>query len=139
MFSKKRSNGDNRAAAYADKVSIIAQGMHIVGDVESEGDIRIDGVVSGSVFCKSKVVVIATGKVNGDIQAVNVDVHGTVVGNIVAGELLCLKSNCNIQGNLATEKLQIEPNAIFNGHCTMNFGEKSGSTVDEAGLVLQEN
>lgn len=137
MFSKKR-DGDNRAA-YADKVSIIAQGMHIVGDLESEGDIRIDGIVSGSVFCKSKVVVIATGRVIGDIQAVSVDVHGTVSGNIVAGELLCLKSNCNIQGNVSTEKLQIEPNAIFNGNCTMIFGEKSTSTVDKAGLVLQEN
>jgi cytoskeletal protein CcmA (bactofilin family) len=138
MFSKKRRDVDNRAA-YADKVSIIAQGMHIVGDLESEGDIRIDGIVTGSVFCKSKVVVIATGKVIGDIQAVSVDVHGTVAGNIVAGELLCLKSNCNIHGNVATEKLQIEPNAIFNGNCTMTFGEKSSSTVDKAGLVLQEN
>ena len=138
MFSKNR-NKDSKTTTYAEKVSIIAAGVQVTGDIESDGDIRIDGCVKGNVFCKSKVVIISTGKVIGDIQAVNIDVHGTVQGNITAGELLSLKTNCNITGNLATEKLQIEPNAIFNGQCTMIFGQRSSSHVNEEGLVLEEH
>jgi cytoskeletal protein CcmA (bactofilin family) len=126
MFSKSQTN----------KVSIIAAGMQITGDIESDGDIRIDGTVEGNVFCKSKVVIISTGKVIGDVEAVNIDVHGTVRGNIKARDLLSLKANCQISGNLATEKLQIEPNASFNGHCTMALEQKSASHVSKEGVVL---
>lgn len=138
MFSKNQKK-DSKAATYADKVSIIAAGMQVTGDVVSEGDIRIDGTVKGNVFCNSKVVIISTGKVIGDIQAINIDVHGFVEGNITAKELLSLKANCKIEGNLATEKLQIEPNATFNGHCTMTFDQRSASRVSEEGLVLEEH
>jgi cytoskeletal protein CcmA (bactofilin family) len=123
MFSKNQHKG-NKTAAHADRVSIIAAGMHISGDIESEGDVRIDGVVTGNVFCNSKVVVISTGRVEGDIQAVNVDVHGAVSGHITARDLLSLKASCRIQGNLTTGKLQIEPNAVFNGFCTMALEQK---------------
>jgi len=137
MFSKNQ-NKDGKAAAYADKVSIIAAGMQVSGDIESDGDVRIDGTVKGNVFCKSKVVVISTGRVLGDIQAMNVDVHGFVQGNINTAELLCLKANCRIEGSLITGKLQIEPNATFNGHCTMTLEQRSSSHVNEEGLVLEE-
>jgi len=135
MFPKKQSK-DHKAATYPEKVSILAAGMQITGDIVSEGDMRIDGLVRGNVFCKSKVVIIASGKVIGDVKAVNIDVHGTVEGNIAAKELLCLKANCKITGNLNTEKLMIEPNAIFNGQCVMKGAQKSASVVNEEGEVL---
>jgi cytoskeletal protein CcmA (bactofilin family) len=137
MFSKNKDKGTH-SSSVADKVSIIAAGMQIHGDVESEGDIRIDGKVHGNIFCKSKVVIISSGTVEGDIEAVNVDIHGTVNGNITAHELLSLKAKSNITGNLTTEKLQIEPNATFNGLCTMSFQPKPTS-VNEIGLLFQEN
>lgn len=137
MFLKNKDNGAPKFTHH-EKVSVIASGMQLTGDMESEGDIRIDGLVNGNIFCKSKVVIIATGKVIGDIHAVNIDVHGTVNGNITARDLLSLKSNCKINGNLATEKLQIEPNATFNGHCTMTFEQKP-TVVTEDGLVLAED
>ncbi|HRO41970.1 MAG TPA: polymer-forming cytoskeletal protein [Flavipsychrobacter sp.] len=137
MFSKNKKEANT--PAYTDKVSVIAAGMQVSGDIESDGDMRIDGTVKGNVFCKSKVVIISTGKVFGDIHAVNVDVHGSVDGNITARDLLSLKANCFINGSLVTDKLQIEPNATFNGHCTMTFESKSGSHVNEDGVVLLQN
>jgi cytoskeletal protein CcmA (bactofilin family) len=139
MFAKNQHKEHNRSAIYADKVSIIAAGMQVSGDIESDGDIRIDGLVRGNVHCKSKVVIISSGKVIGDIKALNVDVHGTVDGNVTATELLSLKANCNITGNLTTERLQIEPNANFNGHCTMSAGQKSTSVVTESGVLFHDN
>lgn len=138
MFSKKQKNGaDNNA--YADTVSIIAGGLILTGDIESEGDIRVDGTVTGNICCKSKVVIIATGKVCGDIEAVNVDVHGSVKGTITVRELLSLKAHCHIEGNLFTDKLQIEPNATFNGNCTMHYAASPPPTVVTEEGVLQES
>ena len=137
MFSKNKQKVDG-ASAHADKVSIIAAGMKITGNIEAEGDVRIDGRVRGNVYCRSKVVIISTGTVEGDIEAENVDVHGTVNGNITAHDLLSLKARSIINGNLTTEKLQIEPNATFNGLCTMSF-EPKPSGVNEIDLLFQEN
>ncbi len=128
-----------KTAAIAEKVSIIAGGMQITGNLSAEGDIRIDGTVKGNVFCKSKVVIISSGKVEGDIEALNVDVHGTITGNITAEDLLCLKASCNITGNLTTDKLQIDPNATFNGQCTMGASSKKKTVVSKNGMMLQEN
>ena len=137
MFSKNKNKGTH-TSTIADRVSIVAAGMQIHGDIEAEGDIRIDGKVHGNIFCKSKVVVISSGAVDGDIEAVNVDVHGTVNGNVTALDLLSLKAKSNITGNLITEKLQIEPNATFNGQCTMSFQPKP-TGVNEIGVLFQEN
>ena len=137
MFAKKKDKGAH-ATSVAEKVSIIAAGMQIHGDIESEGDIRIDGKVHGNIFCKARVVVISSGTVQGDIEAVNVDIHGTVNGNITALDLLSLKSKSNITGNLTTDKLQIEPNATFNGLCTMSLPPRP-TGVNEMGLLFQEN
>ncbi len=140
MFVRNKSKGKSHAQTVADRVSIIAAGVTITGDIDAEGDIRIDGRVQGNVYCRSKVVVISTGHIEGDIEAVNVDVHGTVIGNIKAGELLSLKGNSQITGNLTTEKLQIEPNATFNGLCTMSCPTRTApSVVNEAGILLSNN
>ena len=124
------------AALQADKVSVIAPQMVVSGDLESDGDIRIDGTVNGNVFCKAKVVVISMGKVYGDIQALQVDIHGTVIGNVTADELLTMRSKSKITGNLSTKKLQIEPNAIFNGCCTMELEKQP--KVTERGELVEE-
>jgi cytoskeletal protein CcmA (bactofilin family) len=138
MFSKPGSKGEKTAAVYAEKVSIIAAGLKLKGDMEADGDIRIDGEIIGNVLCKAKVVISATGLVSGDIHAENVDVHGTVQGNITVGELLSIKAKSHITGNLITEKLQIEANAVFNGLCTMTI-DPAGSISSKETLRFQEN
>jgi cytoskeletal protein CcmA (bactofilin family) len=135
MFFTSRVGKQTRVSAHAEKVSIIASGMELTGDIRSEGDVRIDGTVNGHITSKNRVVVSATGIVNGNIEGDNVDVHGTVNGHIRAGQLLSLKSSSAITGNLATGRLHIEPNAVFNGHCTMR-GE-SQSMVTPEGLLLE--
>jgi cytoskeletal protein CcmA (bactofilin family) len=137
MFSGKRQKEAEKNAAVADKVSIIAEGMTVSGDIDAAGDIRIDGFVTGNISCSSKVVVIASGRVEGSIRALNVDVHGTVLGDITAADQLSLKSNCRIKGNLIAKRLQIEPNALFNGHCTMTRETKASVTKD--GLLFHDN
>jgi cytoskeletal protein CcmA (bactofilin family) len=99
--------------------TIIGAGTVINGDIESEGDIRIDGFLNGNLSARSKIFIGPEGGVEGDIHAVQADVLGKVTGQIRIKELLQLLGKCEVQGDIFAGKLQIEPTANFNGCCHM--------------------
>ena len=100
-------------------VNLIGVGTTIVGEITSSGDIRVDGTLSGSINTKGKVVVGATGMVEGNVNASNADVSGELKGSISVSELLALKSTAKLDGDIVTNKLAIEPGASFTGSCSM--------------------
>ncbi len=127
MFIKKNEEKNNAAknVRHSGAVSTIASGTTVNGDMESDSDMRIDGNIIGNVYCKSKIVLGESGIVQGDLHAANADILGTVNGNVIAKDLLCLKAKCTVNGNVNTKRLQIEPNATFNGQCKMTSEQVS--------------
>lgn len=101
-------------------INIIGVGTEITGDVNTNGDIRIDGVLSGNVITEGKLVVGETGKIKGEIRCKNSEVLGMIEGKIQVKELLTLKASARIYGDIVTKKLSIEPGSIFTGNCNMN-------------------
>lgn len=97
----------------------IVVGTIIKGEVISENDIRFDGTLNGNLTTKGKVIVGASGIINGEINCKNSDIFGKVEGKIKVSELLSLKSTAKISGDIITNKLAIEPNAVFTGTCNM--------------------
>ncbi len=120
MFSPKSKSDNSPVAPVQGSASIIAAGTTLKGDLSSNGDIRIDGVLHGNIECTAKVVIGANGSVEGDISGQQADIMGKVTGTIKVKELLQLKGGSNINGNIYASKLQIEPSANFNGQCHMN-------------------
>ena len=100
-------------------VNIIGAGTVIEGDIKSEGDIRIDGTLNGSLITKGKLVLGTTGMVDGEVSCQNGDISGTITGKIKVAELLSLKSTSKLSGDITTNKLSIEPGANFSGSCAM--------------------
>ena len=101
-------------------INLISIGTDITGDVKSNGDIRIDGSLSGNLDTKGKVVVGATGKVKGEVICKNSEVAGIIEGKITVSQLLNLKAASKIYGDIVTSKLSIEPGAVFSGNCKMS-------------------
>ena len=101
-------------------INIIGVGTKITGDVNSNGDIRVDGSLSGKLITKGKVVIGETGKVKGEIKCKNSDVEGSIEGKITVAELLSLKTKARINGDIIAAKLAIEPGCQFTGNCDMN-------------------
>jgi cytoskeletal protein CcmA (bactofilin family) len=110
------------------------------GDITSSGDLRIDGTLVGNIICSAKVIIGAGGVVEGDVSGQQADIMGKVSGTIKVKELLQLKSNCQVNGNLYSAKLQIEPAATFNGQCHMtqeepkNLNSKSSPEIRKDGF-----
>lgn len=100
-------------------INIIGNGTKITGNIETSGDIRIDGVLLGNLSTQGKIVIGVTGSVEGEVVCVNSDVSGQLKGKISVKELLSLKATAKIFGDIITNKLAIEPNAIFTGTCNM--------------------
>jgi cytoskeletal protein CcmA (bactofilin family) len=80
---------------------------------------RIDGIVRGSLDCKAKVVIGATGVVDGDIICQNALIEGKFDGTLVVKEMLSLRGTAQVNGDISTQKLVVEAGALFNVTCKM--------------------
>jgi cytoskeletal protein CcmA (bactofilin family) len=99
--------------------TIIGAGTVINGNIESNSDIRIDGVLVGNITAKAKILIGPDGVVNGDVKGTQADVSGKINGKIKVEDLLQLRDNANVQGDIYAGKLHVEPTATFNGQCHM--------------------
>jgi cytoskeletal protein CcmA (bactofilin family) len=132
MFNKdKRSQEDN---AFLSSATLISAGTVLQGDVKSENDLRIDGTIHGNVFSTAKVVVGPSGFVEGHIEGTQADISGRLTGNVVAKEMVQLRAQSQVQGNIHSASLQIDAGAIFNGQSQMGM---AGNVVvmEEGGAV----
>ncbi len=115
----------NAPAFNPNNLNIINAGTTVTGDLNSEGDMRIDGTVKGYVSSKARLVLGNTSRVEGDIKAVNLELSGEVNGNIFVSELLTIKSSAKVNGDILSNKLIIEAGAEFNGNCSMRDTKNS--------------
>ncbi len=121
MFNNKaKSEISVETPAPQSSASIISAGTTLKGDINSTGDIRIDGTLHGNINCTAKVVIGANGVVEGDITGQQADIMGRINGTIKVKELLQLKGGSNVNGNIYASKLHVETSANFNGQCHMN-------------------
>lgn len=97
----------------------IGKGTVLEGNIETYGNIRIEGKIVGNVKSKSKVALGNSSHVDGNIVAQNADIEGEVKGRIEVTELLVLKATAVINGDIVTGKLVVETGAVFNGSCKM--------------------
>jgi len=104
-------------------INLIAKGTKITGDLLSDGDIRLDGELSGNLESKGRLVIGASGKLDGEIRCKSCEIAGTHKGKLFINELLSLKASSHVSGDIVTGKLSIEPGAYFVGTCMM--GEES--------------
>lgn len=109
----------------------IGKGTTIQGNLETYGNIRVDGRVVGNIVTKSKLVLGQSSFVDGNVLAQNAEVLGEVKGKLEVTDLLTLKPSAVVHGDIVTNKLVVETGAKFNGGCKM------GSAVKE--IKIGEN
>ena len=106
-------------AANVNLVSRISAGTYVKGEIISPNDLRIDGKFEGSIFSEGKVVIGESAEVNARIVCVNADVWGKTKGSFTVKDILAIKSDCTVEGELQVRRLIVELGAAFNGTCKM--------------------
>jgi len=124
----------NEPETTSNNINLIGFGTEIHGDITCNGDMRIDGSLTGNLMAKGKVVVGETGKIKGELSCKNSDVSGLVDGKIMVAELLSLKSTARVTGDIFTNRLAIEPGCKFTGYCDMSSGPEKATLLPKAGL-----
>ena len=79
-----------------------------------------------------------TGFIKGEIHCANAVIEGKFDGRLEVTELLNIKESANVNGDVSTGKLVVQPGAIFNVSCTMGGGNNSG-TKDSTPIIKREN
>ena len=126
MFGSNDNSKDTRKSTAASNTSAgvqsnnsLVNGTRIEGAIFTESDIRIDGMVIGSIQSKGKVIIGSTGQIDGEIQCRNAVVEGKFNGTMIVSELLQVKETAVIEGDVSTAKLLVHAGATFNVTCKM--------------------
>lgn len=98
----------------------IVAGTKIHGEVETQGDIRVDGTIVGTLNIKGKLVLGPSGVIEGEVKCKNAEVMGSMNVEIKVEELLSLKSTAKVKGDVITNKISIEPGAKLTGTINMD-------------------
>src|SRR5690348_15690488 len=110
MFSKAAKGDVPEVSAAAPRkltvASLVAEGVRLKGDLATEGDLHLDGVIEGDVRV-GQLTVGESGVVTGTIQANGVEVRGRVAGTISAGHVR-LWATARVDGDISASELAIE-------------------------------
>ncbi len=118
----KNTKEDQVSAEVLNSQNSIGKGTTFTGNIETPGNIRIEGKIIGDLNSRSKVVVGSTAEIDGNVHSQVCEVEGHVKGSIKVTDLLILKPNCKVEGDIETAKLVVESGAKFFGNCKMNTG-----------------
>ncbi len=94
----------------------IGPSVLVKGQIFAQEDLWLDGEIEGSIeLPENRFVIGKTGKVHADIKAREVDVLGSVRGDIQAREKITIRKDANLVGNLKSATISIEDGAFFKG------------------------
>ena len=99
--------------------TLLGKGSEFTGKLTFEGQVRIDGKFNGEIATKDTIVIGDGARVEATISAGTVIIHGTVVGNVTAAQIIELKQPGRVKGDLTTPALTIERGASYDGTCKM--------------------
>lgn len=108
-----------KQAPAAGGMSLIGLGMTVRGDIESNGVVRVEGIVEGHVGAESQVLVAKGGEVRGDIETREAIIGGVVRGGIECSERVEVQSGAVVTGDITTSRIAVAEGATIDGHIRM--------------------
>ncbi len=118
MFRRGKSaakGGAERAPERPPPPSIISANLRIIGNLNTDGDVQIDGTVDGDV--RSRLLTIGTTAViNGSIAADTVKIAGAANGEVTA-RVVQLSGTAHVVGDINHQTLSIDAGAYVQGLC----------------------
>ena len=109
----------NQSIALGDNVSSLQKGITITGDIAMNGSLYIDCKVEGGIAGKQddaagNLVIGSKAIVTGDVVAANIEVYGSVTGNITCRSLT-IHSKAHVKGNIFYHMIEMKPEAVVEG------------------------
>jgi cytoskeletal protein CcmA (bactofilin family) len=101
----------------------IGSSVKLRGNLETEGDVMLDGNLLGNIKSGGQVVIGVNGGIKGNIQAISVTTAGHVEGHIVAVDSVSITETGQVHGDISSGRLEVGMGAIFIGTSKMKPAE----------------
>ncbi len=136
---KPQTSSSNRPsaapAAGASGLNSLVKGTHIEGKIKAASDIRIEGELTGDLDCQAKVIIGPSGTVQGTVTCRTAMIEGHFDGNLHVSDLLEVRDNAKVEGEIHYGQIKIDAGAILLGNMKMmtkNNGAPSKSVGGQA-------
>jgi cytoskeletal protein CcmA (bactofilin family) len=100
-------------------LTIIASGTRVTGEVASDGVVKIEGLVVGTVRGERQVLVASGGRVEGDVHTREAVVGGSVKGSVYAEERVEVQATSVVEGDIVTQRILVQEGGEVNGSVKM--------------------
>ena len=115
------SDAEGRGPRGDAALTIIAAGTTVTGEVHSNGVVKVEGEVVGTVGAERQVLVARGGRVEGDVRTRDAVLGGEVHGAVVAHERVEVQTGSVVNGDITTQRLVVQEGGEVNGQ--VNMGE----------------
>lgn len=123
----------NKSGKNLPSVNMISEGTHLNGTLKTKNDVRVAGTLDGEAKAEGKVIVSSTGKVDGNIDAVDADIAGNIDGEVRVTNKLVLRKSAVVEGDIYTKTILAEEGAQING--SFHMSEDIESQMKKNGLT----
>ncbi|MEA1915703.1 MAG: polymer-forming cytoskeletal protein [Campylobacterota bacterium] len=114
---------DDKSTQCKPGATVIAQGSYIIGGINTEGTVNVDGKFEGVILDADIITIGVKGEIIGDIKANHLIVSGLFDGKIDCNEVQIL-ANGKVIGEIRYNRLVIDPEGSFEG-----MGYKKNSSL----------
>jgi cytoskeletal protein CcmA (bactofilin family) len=118
VFGRERVQTTARASVSTIETKI-GPNAHFRGDLQSDGGVRIDGILEGTIDITGNLVIGEGAKVIADIRANNVSISGAIKGDIAGNRVEILETG-RVWGDLTINSLLLNEGAYLRGQTTMH-------------------
>ncbi len=133
MFKNERD-----AAIGQETETVIAPSVRVEGDFVSEGNVRIEGMVTGSIATERDLIVGEAAKITADVQARNGTIAGELHGNLRVFDRLELSGTARVYGDIHAKVLSVAPGAVMRGQLVIGMDvqpmAKKEETMEERAM-----
>jgi cytoskeletal protein CcmA (bactofilin family) len=124
-MSEKQGRGPVRDGV----LSIIAADLKVVGELSTEGVVKVDGLVEGNIKATKQVLVSKEGSVKGDVRSSEVIVGGRIEGSVQATGRVEVQSSATVVGDILTKRILVHEGGEVNGHLRMGESDLTAEAL----------
>ncbi len=113
-----------KETSFGEIESLISPGVVLKGELTSQGSIRVDGSLEGSIDIKGSLLLGEKGAIKGDVKAANMILAGQVEGTVTVTERLDITNTGVMLGDIIARIITIEEGGIIQGKTQMTRDKK---------------
>jgi len=100
-------------------LTIIAAGTRVTGEVATDGVVKVEGIVVGTVRGERQVLVANGGRVEGDVHTREAVVGGSIKGSVYAADRVEIQATSVVEGDIVTQRILVQEGGEVNGTVRM--------------------